>query len=204
MRIYFTADNNAEERLQKRFTQIIDILNSEGSLVMSNLAQKNIAGFTSQDMEKIGQTGEVLIERVDALVIEGTKNLIESGYLIALALAHKKPILYLIEKGKVADRNLIYLQKGVSSLLRLKNYSDNDLEKIVTEFVEFAERGAGKELPNIKFTLRITSKIERYLRWRTHNTKLTKADYLRNLLEDLIDKDEEYKKFIRHHDDLEF
>ena len=42
MRIYFAADNQAEERLQKRFSQIIEILSQAGVLVSSNLANKNL------------------------------------------------------------------------------------------------------------------------------------------------------------------
>ncbi|MFA6215555.1 MAG: hypothetical protein WC768_03230, partial [Patescibacteria group bacterium] len=111
MRFYFTADNGAEEKLQKRFLQIIDILNSAGVLVMSNLAANNLAGFSESDLEKIQQSGEVLIEKMDALIIEGTKPLAESGYLIAIALTHHKPILYLCEKGKLINKNLLQLQK---------------------------------------------------------------------------------------------
>jgi len=198
MKIYFTADNQAEEKLQKRFSQIVDILSNAGVLVMSNLAQRNISGFSSQDLEKIERTGEVLLERVDALVIEGTRNIPESGYLVALALTHKKPILYLLENGKAFNKNLLYLGKDQSTakLLQLESYSDADLEKIILDFLQLVEKGEERQVPSIKFTLRITPRIERYLRWKTHNTKISKADYLRGMVEGMIDNDEGYKKFI--------
>ncbi len=199
MRIYFTADNQAEEKLQKRFSQIIDILSQAGVLVMSNLANKNITGFSSQDLEKINQAGEVLLEKMDGLIIEGTKPLPESGYLIAIALAHHKPILYLSEKGRIINKNLLHLQKdkNTAKFLQLQYYTDNTLEKMVLDFLQEAEQGEGREAPTIKFTLRITPRIERFLHWKTHNTKISKADFLRELIEDLIDEDEEYQKFVK-------
>ncbi|MAF13639.1 MAG: hypothetical protein CMI53_01970 [Parcubacteria group bacterium] len=198
MRIYFTADNQAEDRLQKRFSQIVSILNDAGVLIMSNLAEKNVTGFSSQDLEKIEQTGEVLLEKMDGLVIEGSKSLAESGYLIAIALTHKKPILYLSEKGKQINKNLQHLKKdkNTAKYLNLEYYTDNSLHKIILEFLQKVEKGEGREVPNIKFTLRITSRIERYLHWKTHNTKTTKADFLREWIERLIDDDEGYQKFI--------
>jgi len=198
MRIYFTADNQAEEKLQKRFSQIIDTLSSAGVLVMSNLADKNLSGFSSQDLEKIDQAGEGLLEKMDALIIEGTRPVPESAYLIAIALAHQKPILYLSEKGKAINKNLVHLQKdkNTAKFLNLKYYTENVLEKILLDFLQTIEKGEGREAPTIKFTLRITSRIERYLHWKTHNTKITKADFLRGLIEGLIDKDEDYQKFV--------
>ncbi|OGY43848.1 MAG: hypothetical protein A2729_05180 [Candidatus Buchananbacteria bacterium RIFCSPHIGHO2_01_FULL_39_14] len=197
MRIYFAADNQAEERLQKRFSDIIEVLSNAGVLVSSNLADKNLVNFSSQDLEKISQAGETILEKMDGLVIEETKSLAESGYLIALALAHKKPILYLLEKGKTVNKNLLHLKndKSITKLLNLKNYTEKDLEQIILEFLGEVEKGEGKQLPNIKFTLRVTSRIERYLHWKTHNTKLSKADFLRELIKKLIDQDEDYKKF---------
>ncbi|MFA6410137.1 MAG: hypothetical protein WCW26_01005 [Candidatus Buchananbacteria bacterium] len=197
MRVYFTADNQAEERLQKTFSQIIDTLNDSGVLVMSNLANRNLVGWPTQDLEKIEQSGESMIEKMDALIIEGTRPLAESGYLIAIALAHHKPILYLCLKDKIINQNLIHLKKDhqAAKLLNLEYYTVKNLNEILVEFLRKIETGEGKETPNIKFTLRITSRIERYLQWKTHNTRLTKADFLRELIEGLIDKDKDYQNF---------
>ena len=198
MRIYFTADNQAPEPMQKVFLQIIDILSQAGVLVLSNLAAKNISGFSSQDLEKIDQAGEVMLEKMDALIIDGTRPLPESGYLIAIALAHQKPILYLSQKGRLINKNLVHLQKdkNTAKFLFLEYYNQNDLANLILEFLQKVEKGEGREMPSIKFTLRVTSRIERYLHWKTHNTKISKADFLRNLIDNLIDQDENYKKFV--------
>jgi GAF domain-containing protein len=52
--------------------------------------------------------------------------------------------------------------------------------------------------PTIKFTLRISKEIERYLTWKIHNTDQSKADFLRNLLtEDVIKNDHDYQDFLK-------
>jgi len=199
MRFYFAADNSAEERLQKRFSRLIEILSQAGVLVMSNLADRNLSGFSAPELEKIEQSGELLLEKMDGLIIEGTRPPSESGYLIAIALTHQKPVLYLCEKGKQINQNLVHLQqdKNTGKLLTLKNYAEKDLERVILEFLQTIEKGEGRQLPTIKFTLRITARIERYLQWKTHNTNITKADFLRALIENLIDRDEEYRKFVK-------
>lgn len=198
MRVYFAADNQAEEKFQKRFSKIIDILTNTGVLVMSNLIDKNITGFSSQDLDKMDASGEGLLEKMDALIIEGSRPLAESGYMIAIALAHKKPILYLSDKSKQINQNLMHLKKdrGTAKLLKLEYYTDVTLEKVILAFLQKAEKGESRQAPNIKFTLRITPRIERYLHWKTHNTKISKADFLRELIDKLIDDDKNYLKHL--------
>jgi len=200
MRIYFAADTQADNYLQERFGRIVDIFHGAGAVVMSNIIRHNIGGFSSAELERMDQSGELMIDGVDCVVIEGTHSFSESGYLVAAALAHRKPILYLIERGKVFNNNLRYLQrqKDVAGLLYLEAYTSAGLEKVLLDFIAAAELGGGREVPSIKFTLRITPRIERYLQWKTHNTTLSKADYLRTLIEGVIGRDEEFKKFSGH------
>ncbi|MDX9893745.1 MAG: hypothetical protein RB292_05070 [Patescibacteria group bacterium] len=199
MRIYFAADNQAGESFQQRFSEIIDLLSERGILVMSNLAAYNLSGFSAQDLEKMNQSGEVMLEKMDGLIIEGSRQIPETAYLVAVALAHQKPILYLSEKNKPINKNLVHLQKdkNAGKLLNLEYYNKTNLEKIIQEFLQQVEKGEGREAPTIKFTLRITPRIERYLHWKTHNTKISKADFLREMIEKMIDDDADYNKFFK-------
>ena len=88
--------------------------------------------------------------------------------------------------------------KDTAKFLISKNYTENNLEKILNDFLQTIEQEEGRQAPSIKFTLRVTPRIERYLSWKINNTNLTKADYLRNLIEDIIDADIKYQKFVRH------
>jgi len=198
MRIYFTANLDQNPKLAPRCQGIADTLTGAGVLLMSNVEKYNLAAFTSQDLEKMDQTGALMIERVDGLILEGTWPVAEAGYLVAIALAHQKPILFLVEKGTSVDKALLSLQKGksASQFLQIVPYTEGSLQKIILDFIGGIEAGPGREIPNIKFTLRITPRIERYLQWKVQNTKLKKADYLRNVIEELMENDERFKKFL--------
>lgn len=203
MRIYFAASEQASENFQKRFTKIVELLHAAGITVISNLVSRHATGFSQQDLERIDESGEGMIEQVDGIIIENSKPIAESGYLVAIALTHKKPILYLTEKGRPDNKNLAQLKKEptAAKLLMLESYTDKELEKIVIDFLQLVEQGTGREMASIKFTLRITKRIERYLQWKTHNTSTSKADYLRHIIEDLISNDKDYQRFIRDKDE---
>ena len=52
------------------------------------------------------------------------------------------------------------------------------------------------EMPSIKFTLRLTPKVDRYLNWKAKRLKKTKADLLREWMGHLLSDDSEYLKFL--------
>ncbi|RJR31159.1 hypothetical protein C4569_02925 [Candidatus Parcubacteria bacterium] len=196
MKIYFAGDKFAK-KLNWRYQKIIDILTGAGNTVMTNLDLNNASQFDENDVEKFQARGETLLEQMDSLLLEITSHFPESGYLLALALAHKKPTIFLAETGIEIDKNIkqILNDKNAAQLLEIKSYRPNKISKAVLEFLEFAEKKAGREVPRIKFTLRITPKIERYLHWKTLNTNFSKADFLREQIEKMISEDEEFKKF---------
>ncbi|MBU1164336.1 hypothetical protein KKA15_02105 [Patescibacteria group bacterium] len=195
MRIYFSA--NESQNLRSRYQKIIDILVMSGNSVMSNLELDKSARFSDTDVEKFRAAGQTLLEQMDSLVIDATIKSPENGYLVALALTHKKPTLFLHEKGTDVDSNLLSLQKdkNTAAFLVLQDYQEEKLKKYLLEFLQFAEKKGGKEIPKIKFTLRITPKIERYLHWKTHNTKKSKADFLRERIDKMIEEDEEFRRY---------
>lgn len=196
MRIYFSGNIEAKE-LKSRYQKIIDILTNAGNPVMTNIETEKSARFSETDVEKFRESGQTLLEQMDALIIEATERSPENGYLVALALTHKKPTLFLYEKGREIDKNLLQLQrdKNAMQLLQIQNYTEERLKKYLLDFLSFAEKKGGKEIPKIKFTLRITPRIERYLHWKTHNTKKSKADFLREQIEKMMEEDEEFKRY---------
>ena len=144
----------------------------------------------------------VSFDRLDGLIVLATTNNDESGYLSALAIAQKKPILYLLPVGSILPKEISLLQTNeqVKRLLLIKYYSEYNLESRLAEFVDLIERGCGDwEMPTIKFTWRISPKIERYLKWKTINTNKTKADWLLSfIIQEIIEKDQEYHNFLHH------
>jgi hypothetical protein len=193
MKVYFYASPKITISERETFAKMISVVKRAGVLVLDNIYAR---GHLDAEMERAAKNGELLLNQVDALIIEGSKPSFESGHLIALAIASQKPILYLAKKGIAVDKNLSSLMsdKKISTLLSIEEYTERTFENKLLSFISSSEKGEGKQIANIKFTLRINKKIERYLGWKSQKAKMTKADFLRDFVERLIEGDEEYKK----------
>lgn len=185
MKVYVVGNPSATSALQQRYRRIAEVLTEAGATVASNFYPA-----------AAGDAGTPLMEQVDAVVIEGSDPTPETGHLVALALTYHKPILYLNERGRPVNYHLRRLQesKVASAYLRLESYGAESLANRLREFLRLVERGEGKLNPTIKFTLRLTPAIERYLVYKSKGSKKTKADYLRDLLEQIATEDKEYQQ----------
>jgi len=188
MKVYFYSKEKVIETERKKIQQtVVDDFYKNGVLVLSNF----MAPTTDSQLSFVN---------MDGLVIEGADVVSEVGYLIAKALSRKKPILYLLPKGTVLPDQLRDLtnDNNLKKFFILKFYNLKNINNLLLEFIDIIETGElRKEVPTIKFTLRFTPRAERYLRWKTHNTKVSKADFLRNLIDASINSDENYQKNLR-------
>lgn len=135
------------------------------------------------------------VEKIDAVILSGEGDEKKVPYIIALALAKKKPILCLLEKGKRINETLQVLRsdKKISQKFKLSFYTPETLKKEISAFFKQLEGGHYGEVPSIKFTLRITPSMEKYLDWKSRKIGISKADFLRKALKDrIIDADKEY------------
>ena len=49
---------------------------------------------------------------------------------------------------------------------------------------------------NVKFTLRVSVRLERYLNWMAANKNKKKAEYLRSIVIKMLKTDEPYKRYL--------
>ncbi len=143
--------------------------------------------------------GDVLLKRIQLLIIEASQPNPQVAFLIASALAHRKPILILLARGTPLDLHLRTLQrdKTVGRWLRVEFYQDKNLLKLVENFVDRWTRGVGRELPLIKFTLRLTSTLDRYLTWKGLQVRKTRANFLRQIVEEMADGDRRFQSQLK-------
>lgn len=201
MRIYYYTPETDNPRIQQNYAVVLDILKRAGVLVMSNKEEQMVAEFTKDDLEKINMTGENLLDKMDGLVIEASTADSEIGYLLAYAISQKKPVLYLYEKRIASKGNLLYIsKKNTPPFVFIKPYQvESDLQKLVGQFISSIETGERFEMPTIKFTLRITPRMENYLNWKSRRIGKKKADFLRKMIdEEIIKKDTGYQEYIKN------
>ena len=200
MKIYYftNLDKLKDKYWENRYIEIHKFLIKNGVNLVSNLEKKLSRG--ENEARK-----SISYDQIEAVIIEGTKISPDAIYVIATALAYKKPVLYLMEKGNAIPEQLEYIRKdpNLGENFFLKFYSKNEKDKsiyksIIPDFLNLLESGSLiKEKVNVKFTLRISPKIERYLTWKSMAEKKAKAEYLRQKLEEIMSNDPEYKNFLR-------
>ncbi len=124
----------------------------------------------------------------------------ELAYVLAYAMMQKKPTFCLYSRPEIVRSLRRYLdQDSQGKFLVFKSYKPHQLEALVKQYlIHLKQPSAEDDVPKIKFTLRLTNRIDKYLKWKLHNTKGTKADFLRqSIKEKIIDPDEKYKKYLQ-------
>lgn len=194
MKIYFFGAKTQKKKLNDNYETIIKTLRSAGADLYTNLKERALPS----DLLELRESGGLVLNEMDAFLVEGTESSPDLGYLMALAIAQKKPALYLYEKGSASQEIIKHISgPKIPPTLEVRNYRPPDLEKIVLDFLKTFKGEAVKEIPRIKFTLRITPSIEKYLHYKTHNTAKSKADFLREYVEKMMELDEDFKGFLK-------
>ncbi len=131
---------------------------------------------------------EAGMERIDALVI-GSAADAKAKYLVALASSQKKPVLWIV-RDKREEQGIKKTFSTVSDLVVVR-FDPQTLSEACKRF--FAQHATIEEKPTIKFTLRITPAMDKYLQWKSKQTGLSKADFLRETIQSqIIDQDQAY------------
>lgn len=139
---------------------------------------------------------EESVDSIKGVICEMSEPEQDTLYSLAMGLMQKKPVLYLYQ-GKTAGKEFLRnLDKSQRDQLTIASYTAEDLDGHIAHFLTGVEAHPEPgDIPNIKFTLRITKRIEEYLAWRTHNLPMSKADFLRNMIEEMMASDDEYQRY---------
>lgn len=196
MHVYFYGPASSKHDLRQAYRQIKDVLNQTDLYVSTNTEEEEIQ-VSAELLAEVKQSNTPLLERMDAFIIEGTTSDPEVGFLLAHAIALKKPTLYLYQRGTVPQVFSHLSQRELPAYIKVVAYRGDIVSRSVMDFLHSIEGIKIREVPRLKFTLRVTHSIEEYLHFKTHNTKLSKADYLREQIEKLMTDDQDWQRFQR-------
>lgn len=162
--------------------------------LLKALKDIGIAILTNLETKK-DELDEAGFKSLDALVIDGSAQDAETGYLLAMALANKKPVLYLLRKGNLLDTSIEALTKNaeMKRYLKVAFFASDSLVRKVKGWLQYLDTSVGREIFNLKFTLRLSQRLDRYLTWKADKARKNKADFLRDYLVSFMDSDEDYK-----------
>lgn len=185
MHIYFYS--NASDNDQNS-QQILQYLRRVGATVISETSTKKIAT----------EAGALPMDKVDALLIYGQKLDAQAGYWLAWAVSKNKDVLCLLPEGSKIDAALEHLMTDsvASKKLHLERYQAKDVLEKVANFLETFGQENLSELYNIKYTLRLSRKINEYLDWKSAKTQIDKATWLRENIQNLMDSDKDWQSYL--------
>ena len=191
MRVYFYVKLNKEQAGKNQ--QVLDVLQKFDLQLTSNILPQG--SFDEEVAKSFFEAGLSILSQLDALVIEVTQVDQQVSYFLAQAILQKKPVLCLYQKNKSPRSLLMFLkQKNIPRTIKIKAYTDASLHKTVTDFLHSIKgRVEEIEIPSIRFTLRLTPQLDKYLNFAVHGKKITKADYLREMLKNKMASDEKFQ-----------
>ncbi|MBI4092682.1 MAG: hypothetical protein HY420_02030 [Candidatus Kerfeldbacteria bacterium] len=197
IRAYFYGPPTTKRDLNDVYEVIKDVC-QRADVALSTNTEKEEINLPSETIAEHRATGVPLLDAMQAILVEGTTPDPQAGYLLAYALAEKRPLLYLYSRGEVAPDVLRYLNlKDIPKHIVIATYSKDRVEKLVEDFLRQLGDIKIREVARIKFTLRLTRTIDDYLDFKTRNTKLSKADFLREDMDKRMKADEEFQQHLR-------
>ncbi len=186
MKAFFIADRRVKEKTAL-YNTIIKDLEKHGMKVDKSWINRS-SEEDSHDFENAYVRNMKSIKDNDVIVAEVTELTTGVGFLISTALNQKKPVLALFNKTS-KDVPSTTLKGSNNKLLLFSEYLPNELDARIKEFTSRV-----KEMLDTKFILIISSEIERYLEWASDFRRMHKAQIVRAAIEEMMDKDKEYKK----------
>lgn len=145
--------------------------------------------FDGQQFASLAQVGILILE-----ITEANPNV---NFLLAQAVLQQKPTLCLYQKNHEPRDLLNYLiQRGAPKCITTHAYFAGSLANQIDRFLAEVTKLPSEidEMPSLKFTLRMTPQVDRYLDWKSKQLKSTKADVLRDWLRLRMNEDEGYWK----------
>lgn len=180
MKIFVHTTFNHREVIRNAYARVVDVLKEGGVTVISNQDEEGKADITKAEVDRMMSSGENLIDKMEGIVIDASIPNPEVGYLLAYAISQKKPTLFLHETHSGATSAMSYFSGNkIPDTVMMRAYEIDQLRGIIFDFLQKIEGNVERDIPTIKFTLRVTPKIERFLTLKAKQHRTTKADYLR-------------------------
>lgn len=187
MLVHFVGSRYEISKNIDHLRQLVEIIKREGHVLADDWVDDSYKSqqfegkdFKDTDWSLLYKDSVEAISRADAVVAETSTPSFSVGYQVALAVSMKKPILVLNREGVEKS----FFASGIEAGIDYRKYTNNDVDATVTEFLKNNDIGT----KDMRFNFFIDRPIYNYLRWAALKTGKTKAEILRELVKNEIDK----------------
>lgn len=134
--------------------------------------------MSEEEWKSISNSTLLAIEEADAVIIEASTPSFSMGYISALTLAHKKPLLMLFNSQPQP-----YILDANNTLRRAEVYSNaQQLKEVLVSFLDDVDVDGAK----LRFNMALDRETYNFLNWESVNTGKTKAQIVREVLKERI------------------
>lgn len=192
MKVYFTASSSGATSEDIRDIKAILTILSHKKHTISNPYYKKVSLENDGDLKITIDDTDVsgtLMKQIaisDCVIAEISAPSVSLGIQIEFALSKKIPVLCLLKQGK-KDGLPLLIRDYKHNLLTKRTYSNEELSIIIDKFLT--------NLPNarVKFNMFIGYELDKYLSYLAEKNKRPKSEFIRELLQQKMDADSEYK-----------
>ncbi|HRN86905.1 MAG TPA: hypothetical protein PK863_06350 [Candidatus Dojkabacteria bacterium] len=197
MKIYFTASTVEFNRYKKTYFAIRDYLVQENHTLtrdwLKHTGEKiNDGDLNVRDIKAIYKKCVLAINQAQLVIIEDTVSNFSTGHQITLALQKQKPTLVLWQGKKHRYFNQMFIHGIDSEHLEIAEYKPNNIEKIITAFINKYQDYNNKT----RFNLVLNQYERNYLDWVQFNRGTNRTKIIKTSIDELINNDKEYRKYL--------
>jgi len=183
MKIYFTASSSYRNLKRGNCERIVNYLEKKGHQVFGGTLSENHPSVSEASEYHIRQwylEWASYINSCDLVLIEGSyPSTIHIGFELGLILARAKPVILLF----LNEKDPIYISEMYSTRLVKSEYTENNLEDVLKWCLDEVDH-----VLNRRFTFFISPDIESFLEEISKVHKISRSEYIRNLIEDKMKK----------------
>jgi hypothetical protein len=185
MKVHFITSRGSLENDVTTLRAVTKFIKDSGHILASDwidIALERLRGDSlDADWKSIYKTNLENIAETDVVIAEVSHENFGVGYQVAAAVQQKKPVLLLRHTSVGKDAFVTGVEEG---WVQYKEYSERTLESILSKFLEENDIST----KDMRFNFFIDRPIYNYLRWASFKTGKTKAEILRSLVQQEIEK----------------
>lgn len=200
MKIWFGCTTHEWDKYRDRYIDIRKELIAEGNILLfdwipetDKYIQKNGHSQKDRDINGIFKKIVEAINKCDLTIEEYSVPSFSSSHQINLSLMCRKPTLVLREKVINPEWNNSYIDAVSSPLLFVKEYKGEEYKDIIKEFLGQFKNGYGQE----RYNFVLDRREKYYLDWASEKYAKSRSEILRDLIEEKMDIDTNYKELIK-------
>ena len=190
MKIYFDASLSGKKEYLSNYKDVVSLIEKFGhKLIASTVFDRNPDDIVSETSDEAASWYKGFLKSVakaDICVFEVSHPSTGIGHEVAMALNTNKPVIALHVKG----RRPFVLESINQDKLQVIQYEPNNLKSTLEAALDYAS-----DQQDTRFNFFISPKIANYLDWISRTKRLPRAVYLRKLIENHLDVNEEYKDY---------